>query len=236
MRAFWGLALLLPALAYLALVAYPPARAQSAAHEAVQSAVGTWEISNAEHDKTCSLIFKDDSIAGGFKLEFDQACADKLPRIAGVIAWSMGTHGTLRLLDNEGKAAFAFTEVETGMYEAEEPGAGIFFLQRAATARSAEQTAGQMTGTWLLARNGGETICTLALSAPAAGQDRSAIEIKSGCDASIARLGPFSWAMERNQLVLAAAQGETWRFEEIAPATWQTVPANVDSLLLMRQP
>src|SRR5690242_1170722 len=172
MRAFWGLALLLPALAYLALVAYPPARAQSAAHEAVQSAVGTWEISNAEHDKTCSLIFKDDSIAGGFKLEFDQACADKLPRIAGVIAWSMGTHGTLRLLDNEGKAAFAFTEVETGMYEAEEPGAGIFFLQRAATARSAEQTAGQMTGTWLLARNGGETICTLALSAPAAGQDR----------------------------------------------------------------
>ena len=38
--------------------------------------LGTWEFSNADRDKTCTVTFKDDARAVGYRVEFDK----RLPR------------------------------------------------------------------------------------------------------------------------------------------------------------
>ncbi|HVX91950.1 MAG TPA: AprI/Inh family metalloprotease inhibitor [Xanthobacteraceae bacterium] len=213
-----------------------PASAQSPSNEAVRAVLGTWEISNADRDRTCTVTFKDENVRGGLKLELDQPCAANFPRMKDVIAWGIGTNDALRLLDRQGKAVLEFTEVESGMYEAEQPGEGIYFMQTPADAAGPpEQTADQMLGTWSLAREAGKPICTLTLTNTARGNDLL-LELKPGCDESITRFGPFTWAMDRGELLLKSARGLTWRFEEADSATWQRVPESVNPLRLTRQP
>jgi Protease inhibitor Inh len=91
-----------------------------------------------------------------------------------------------------------------------------------------------MIGDWAIARGTGKPICTLSL-ASGAGGDVLPLKLKPGCDALVTRFNPISWRMDQGDLVLQAARGQTWRFEENDANTWQRVPESADPILLVRQ-
>jgi hypothetical protein len=201
----------------------------------VSAVVGAWELSNADHDKTCHLNFRADTVSGGYKIEIDKNCANACPSTKDITAWAVDNYGSLRLLNAQGEAVIELSEVESGMYDGFTPEEGRYILQAAASAlvRSTDD----MIGDWAIARGTGKPICmlTLASTAVAAGSDNLALKIKPGCDGLITRFGPTSWRMDNGELVLQSARGQTWRFEENDTNTWQRVPETADPMLLVRQ-
>jgi hypothetical protein len=151
-----------------------------------------------------------------------------------VVAWSLKNE-VLLLLDAKGQAVFSLSEVEGGMYEGERPGEGLFFLQSAASIGPPPRTADQMTGDWAIVRGGGRSICGLTLANTAAGGDTLALRVKPGCDAFVTGFGPASWRMDRGELLLISARGDTWRFEEEDPSSWRRVPESSSPILLVRR-
>jgi protease inhibitor Inh len=121
-----------------ALAQKAPAPAQS---ESEQDMVGTWELSNAERNKTCTATFKNTRSPVGWRLEFDKNCAAVFPVIASAAGWTFPDGDLLRLIDAEGRTLTEFSEVEDGIYEAPTPGIGVLFLQNPeAAARKPEDT------------------------------------------------------------------------------------------------
>jgi hypothetical protein len=201
----------------------------------VSAVVGAWELSNADHDKTCRLNFRADTVSGGYKIEIDKSCPNVFPSTKDIIAWAVDNYGSLRLLNAQGEAVIELSEVESGMYDGFTPEEGRYILQAAASAlvRSTDD----MIGDWAIARGTGKPICTLTLAstAAAAGSENLALKIKPGCDVLITRFAPTSWRMDNGELVLQSARGQTWRFEENDTNTWQRVPETADPMLLVRQ-
>jgi Protease inhibitor Inh len=210
------------------------ARAQApVSDQAKAMAAGSWEFSNADRDKRCTLVFKTARAPVGMQLEFDKACVDVFPFIRDVVGWTIAENDFLRLLDAKGKSMLEFSEVETGMYEAPRPGEGILFIQAAAAVGPPPKEADQMTGDWGVVRGAGNPICTLTLANTAAGPDL-ALKLKPGCDAFVTRFAPTAWQMDRGELLLKNARGQTWRFEESDTATWSRVPETAEPVLLVR--
>ena len=218
----------------IAALAVAPARAQApVSDQAKAMASGSWEFSNADRDKRCMIVFKTAPAAAGMKLEFDKACAEAFPFIKEIAGWSIAENDFLRLLDAKGKSLLDFSEVETGMYEAPRPGEGILFIQAAAALGPPPKEADQMTGDWGVVRGAGRPICTVTLANTAAGPDL-ALKLKPGCDAFVTRFAPTAWQMDRGELLLKNARGQTWRFEESDAATWTRVPETAEPLMLVR--
>jgi hypothetical protein len=204
-----------------------------AASEAFKAVIGKWEISNADRDRTCTVTFRSDPAGSAFKIEMDKACPAQMPEVKDVVAWTIG--GLVRLLDGKGKPVLEFTEVESGTYEAQRPGA-VFFMQSAAVAASpVALAADQMAGDWSVVRGSGKTICTITLTNTAAGPDNFTLRVKPGCDALVTRFGPATWYMDRGELVLKSARGQFWRFEESDPVNWSRVPEGREPITLVRQ-
>ena len=201
--------------------------------DAVVAMLGSWEFSNADHDKICRFIFRADAVASGYKLDIDKNCPNLFPATKDIVAWAADNYGALRLLDAGGNTAIELTEAEAGIYDGFEPGQGRYVLQSAAAApvRSAED----IVGDWAISRGTGKPICMLALANNPAGTDNLALKVKPGCDAFVARFGPTSWRIDQGDLVLLSARGQTWRFEENDANTWQRVPESADPVLLVRQ-
>lgn len=195
--------------------------------------LGTWEFSNADHDKTCRFIFRADQVPNGYKLDIDKDCPTVFPATRDLVAWTVDNFGGLQLRDATGKAAIELTEAEAGLYDGFEPTQGRYILQSAAAAPilSAED----MIGDWAIARGTGKPICTLTLARTPAGPDAMAVTIKPGCDAGVTRFAPTSWRMDQGELVVLSARGQNWRFEENDANTWQRVPEGSDPVLLVRQ-
>src|SRR6476661_469415 len=105
-----------------------------ALNDAAKAQVGTWEFSNADRDKRCTITFRADTGPAGMKVEFDRACAGQFPFVRDVAAWSLKEGDFLRLLDSKGKPVLDFSEVESGIFEAPKPGEGILFIQSASAA------------------------------------------------------------------------------------------------------
>jgi hypothetical protein len=156
------------------------------------------------------------------------------PMTRDVVAWTVAANEAVRLLDSRGRTLLEFTEVESGMYEGERPGEGLYFLQNLA-AGPVWRTAEQMFGDWAMVRGTGRPICTLTLSNTASGQESYALRLKPGCDVVVTRFGPVTWRMDRGELVMSSARGQTWRFEEGDAVTWKRVPETADGLALVRQ-
>lgn len=218
----------------------PPADSQQqtppASSDPVAAVVGAWELSNADHDKTCHLNFRADAVANGHKIDVDKSCPNVFPSTKDIAAWAVDNYGSLRLLNAQGEAVIELTEVESGMYDGFTPEEGRYILQAAAAA-AAVRTADDMIGDWAVTRSTGKPICvlTLANTAAAAGNDNLALKIKPGCDALIVRFGPTSWRMDNGDLLLQAPRGQSWRFEENDATTWQRLPESADPILLVRQ-
>jgi hypothetical protein len=221
--------------ALLAVLCGGPVIAQSVptSSEAARAVIGSWEISNADRDKTCAVVFKADPVPGGLKIEFDRACAGVFPVTREIVAWTVAANEIIRLLDARGRTLLEFSEVESGMYEGERPGEGLYFMQNLA-AGPVWRTPDQVFGDWALMRGTGRPICTLTLSNAGAGQDAYALRVKPGCDALVTRFGPTIWRMDRGELLLSSPRGQTWRFEEADAVTWKRVP-ETDGLVLVRQ-
>jgi len=207
--------------------------AQTPSTDAAAAMVGTWELSNADHDKTCRLVFRNEAVTGGLKIEIDKNCPNVFPSTKNIIAWAMDSYGNLNLVDAQGNAVIDLTEVESGIYDGFNPEEGRYILQSAASApvRSADD----MVGDWAVARGTGKPICTLTLANTAAGADAFILKLKPGCDVLVTRFGPTSWRMDQGELVLLSPRGQTWRFVENDANSWQREPESADPILLVRQ-
>jgi hypothetical protein len=217
----------------------PPAAAPPAAlpvpGESAKSVTGTWEISNADRDRSCTLTLKPGAGAGALALEWDRKCAEVFPYTRDIRAWRVGARESIELLDAKGQVALELTEVEGGLYEGERPGEGLVFLQSVAASGAEERKPEELAGEWGFTRGAGKPICQVTLATSAAAQDAFALQVKPGCDALITRFGPVAWRLDRSQLVLIPARGEAWRFEESDPSTWKRIPEARQPLQLVRQ-
>jgi hypothetical protein len=221
---------------WLALAVTPGhAQAPAAPSDAVKALAGGWELSNADHDRVCTVILRaDPSVPGGFKLEPDKTCAATFPFVKDMTAWKIGARDVLQLLDPRGRALAEFSEVESGMYEAERPGEGIFFMQSLASLEPPAHTAEQMMGDWAVMRGTGKPLCSVTLTNTTVDQDSFMLTLKPGCDAAVVRFGLSSWHMDRGELLLVSPRG-VWRFEESDATSWRRVPETQDATTLVRQ-
>jgi len=204
-----------------------------APNDAGSTMIGTWEFSNADHDKVCHFNFRGEPATGGSKLDIDRNCSNFFPSTKDIVGWALDSYGALRLLDAHGNAVIELTEAESGIYDGFAPGEGRYVLQSAVTAPL--HTAEEMAGDWGVARGTGKPICVLTLVNDPPGADTLALKVKPGCDAFVARFGPTGWRMNQGELVLLSARGQTWRFEENDANKWQRVPEGANPVLLVRQ-
>ena len=128
-----------------------------------------------------------------------------------------------------------FTEVESGIFEAQRPGEGIFFMQNAASAAAVNVPPDQMAGDWSVVRGSGKTVCIITLTNAAAGEDAFALRLKPGCESFVTGFGPAAWYLDRGELVLRSKAGRFWRFEANDPTNWQRVPEGREPINLVRQ-
>lgn len=218
----------------LGLVAGGANAQDPAPSDAAKAMVGAWEISNAARDKTCAVTFGLEAGAGGFKLELDPPCGTAFPPLKTVVVWAMGPNDSVRLLDGKGAIILDFTEVETGMFEAERKGEGLFFMRTQAAIKATVRTAEEMFGDWTLLQEFEKPLCKLTLANAPAGTDTYRITVKPGCAAPITNFGLTTWRLEGGELLLAGRTG-AWRFSESDATIWERVPPSTDPLLLMRQ-
>jgi hypothetical protein len=220
--------------AWLCMAGATLAQGPATLGDSAKAVLGTWEFSNADRDKICTVIFKSDRSPGGFEVVFDPNCSKLFPLVNDVVAWNYPENDLLRLLDAGGKSLVEFSEVEDGIYEAPTPGVGVLFLQNPAAAGPPPKPPEQLAGDWTIVRGSGAPLCQLTLAATAA-QDGLALTVKPGCDPSVARLNLTLWRIDRDELMLVPARGNPWRFEEVDANTWRRIPETADAIMLVRQ-
>jgi hypothetical protein len=222
------------ALALLLLVCADASAWAQSLNDQAKAMLGSWEFSSADRDKTCSIMFKENRVATGYRLEFDAKCADDFPLLKDVAGWAYPDNDLLRFIDAKGKSLAEFSEVETGMFEAPTPGYGVLFLQNGNDADAQPVTLEQVVGDWALMRGSGKPLCSITLSATPA-DEGFALAVKPGCDPTIARLNFARWRIDRDELMLAPARGNAWRFEQNDANTWERVPESTNPYTLVRQ-
>jgi hypothetical protein len=200
--------------------------------DSAKAMIGTWEFSNADRDKKCTLTFKSDPSPVGFKLEFDKDCPSLFPLVSDVAGWTFPDNDLLHLVNAKGKVLVEFSEVEDGIYEAPTPGIGVLFLQNTSSAAPPPKPPEQVAGDWAIMR-AGKPLCQINLATTAA-QDGLALTVKPGCDPAIARLNFAIWKIDRDELMLVTARGP-WRFEEVDANSWRRVPEGASPYSLVRQ-
>jgi hypothetical protein len=237
-----------------AAVAASPAFAQNATQsqttqsqitssETFKSMIGKWEISNADHDRACQLTFKADPSGALFKLDIDKTCATQMPELKDITGWTVGGLDLVRLMDGKGRPVFEFSEVENGIFEAQRPGEGIFFMQNASAATAVTNISlDQMAGDWgvvmRISGKGRQTVCVITLTNAVASDDVTAfaLSLKPGCQNVVTGFQPAAWYMDRGELVLKSSRaGRYWRFEANDQKTWQRVPEGHEPVNLVRQ-
>jgi hypothetical protein len=228
----------LPALV-LALLALPvcpapPVRAQDTS-ALKKEMIGQWELSTTERSKTCVVTLKGDSTPQGLKLELEPGCAAALPFTRDIAAWNVRGLDIVRLQDAAGQPVIDFTEVESGIFEGLRQGEGIYILQNLAAARSLAKSMDQMIGDWSMVRRNGVAICGLTLTNTEASPDNFQVFLKPKCDPAIAAFAPTQWRLDRGQMILMSARGDTWQFEADDNAQWRRVPDSADPLIMLRQ-
>ena len=215
--------------------AAPATPAAPAEGESAKKVIGTWEFSNADHDKVCTAVFKADKTAVGFKVEFDANCAALFPLVSGVAGWTFANNDLLKLLDAQGRPLVEFSEVEDGIFEAPTPGVGVLFLQTPAAAAAPEpDQPDKLAGNWTIARSNGGPLCKLTLAATAAGEGY-ALTVQPGCAKSIEDLKFTQWQLKQGELTLVPTKGNPWRFEEVDTQTWRRISEGAVQMILQRQ-
>jgi hypothetical protein len=222
-----------PALAQAPDTAAPSAP-DTAAAPPPRTMPGTWEFSNADREKTCAVTFRNENGKAGKRIEFEPKCVTLFPFVTDIVGWRLNDNDFLRLLDAQGESILEFNEVESGMFEAPKPGEGILFIQNPTDLGAPPKTAEQITGDWSVVRRTGKPICELGLTNTAQGEE-FIVRVAPGCDPVVARFGPTTWQMDRGDIVLRSANGQSWRFEEGEEQKWQRDPPTANPLFMVRK-
>jgi hypothetical protein len=157
-----------------------------------------------------------------------------LPFTKDITAWNIKGLDIVRLQDATGQPVIDFTEVESGIFEGLRTGEGVYILQNLAAARSLAKSMDQMIGDWSMVRGNGQTICGLTLTNTEATGDNFQVFLKPKCDPAVVVFAPNQWRLERGQMILMSAKGETWQFEADDNAQWRRVPDTADPLIMIR--
>jgi hypothetical protein len=197
--------------------------------------IGQWELSTTERSKTCVVTLKGDASPQGLKLELEPACAASLPFTKDISAWNVAGLDIVRLQNAAGQSVIDFTEVETGILEGRREGEGIYILQNLAAARSLTKSMDQMIGDWAFVRGNGQSICGVTLTNTEVPPDNFQVFLKPKCDPAIANFKPKVWRLERGEILLMSASGDTWHFQADDNAQWRLVPDSANPLILVRQ-
>ncbi len=209
------------------------AQATPPVSDAAKEMIGGWELSNADRDRKCTVTFSTDPAPGGFKLTLDQGCAAVFPMFKDLTIWNIVPNGALRLLDGKGSAALEMSEVESGIFEGERRGEGLYFMQPQAAINIPVRTPEQMFGDWNFLQEIDKPLCSLTLSRAAAVAPDYKLVVKPGCDAAIANFALSTWRLEGGQLVLTG-RGGSWRFVESDTNIWERVPPSTNPLLMLK--
>ena len=196
--------------------------------------IGQWELATTDRSKTCVVTMKEDSTAQGLKLELEPGCVKALPFTKDITAWSIKGLDIVRMQDAAGQPVIDFTEVESGIFEGLRTGEGVYILQNLAAARSLAKSMDQMIGDWQMVRGKGQMICGLTLTNTEASGDNFQVFLKPKCDPAVAAFAPNQWRLERGQIILMSASGQTWQFEADDNAQWRRVPDTADPLIMLR--
>jgi len=156
------------------------AQPSPAVFDAAKEMVGGWELSNADHDRRCTVTFSMDPAPGGFKLALDQGCATVFPMFKDVTIWSIVPNGPLRLLDPKGNTTLEMSEVESGIFEGERRGEGLYFMQPQGAATIPVRTPEQMFGDWNFLREIDKPLCALTLLRPTVAATDYKLTVKPG--------------------------------------------------------
>ena len=195
---------------------------------------GSWEFSNADREKTCTITFRNDAGRVGKRLEFDPGCVKLFPFIPEIAGWRLNDNDFLRLLDAQGNSVLEFSEVESGIFEAPKAGEGILFIQNPTDLGPAPKTAEQIAGDWTIIRRTGQRVCGLTLSNTAAGEE-FVVRVQQPCDQAVTRFAPATWQMDRGEIVLRSAGGQAWRFEPGEDAKWPRLPQTANPIFMVRK-
>jgi protease inhibitor Inh len=217
------------------LACAPHARAQDAA-TLKKDMIGQWELATTDRSKTCVVTMKSDSAPQGLKLELEPGCATALPFTKDITAWSVkGLGDIVRLQNKAGESVIDLTEVESGIFEGNRSGDGIYILQNLEAARSLAKSMDQMIGDWAMVHGDGQSICGITLTNNEASADNFQAFLKPKCDPTVAAFAPTQWRLDHGQILLISDNGEIWTFEADDNAQWRRVPDSADPLILLRQ-
>jgi hypothetical protein len=144
----------------------------------------------------------------------------------------MGSDDALKLVDARGNVLSEMTEVEAGMYETT-PSHTHYFLQTLA-AINKERITDDLFGEWQFTRGTARVVCQMTFANTARDTDSFALTVKPGCDQIITRFAPVGWRLDRGQLIMLAANGQSWRFEENEEGIWSRVPAMRPPMVMTR--
>jgi hypothetical protein len=198
--------------------------------------IGQWELATADRSKTCVVTMKNDTAPQGMRLELEPGCAKALPFTKDIAAWSVkGLGDIVRLQNKAGETVIDLTEVESGIFEGNRSGEGIYILQNLEAARSLAKSMDQMIGDWAMVHGDGQSICGITLTNNEANADNFQAFLKPKCDPAIAAFAPTQWRLDHGQILLISDSGETWAFEADDNAQWRRVPDSADPLILLRQ-
>jgi hypothetical protein len=198
--------------------------------------IGQWELATADRSKTCVVTMKSDAVSQGLKLELEPGCATALPFTKDIASWSIkGLGDIVRLQNKAGEAVIDLTEVESGIFEGNRSGEGIYILQNLEAARSLAKSMDQMIGDWAMVHGDGQPICGITLTNNEANPDNFQAFLKPKCDPAITAFAPTQWRLDHGQILLIADSGEIWTFEADDNAQWRRVPDSADPLILLRQ-
>jgi len=211
-----------------------PATPEPAGAAAPRTMPGSWEFSNADREKTCMITFRDTAAKVGKRVEFDPKCITLFPFISEIVGWRLNDNDFLRLLNAQGNAVLEFSEVESGIFEAPKPGEGILFIQNPTDLGAPPKTAEQITGEWNVVRRTGQRVCGLNLSNTAAGEE-FVVRLQPPCDRAITSFAPVTWQMDRGEIVLRSANGQSWRFEEGEDSKWLRLPQTASPIFMVRK-
>ena len=215
------------------LAIFSPAQAQNQ-RALAKEMIGQWELATAERSKTCAITLRADPATLGYKLDLDKGCSE-LPFTKDIASWAVKGLDIVRLQDAKGEAVIDLTEVETGIFEGIRTGEGVYILQDLAAARALAKSMDQMIGDWNMVRGNNRVICGLTLTNTEADADNFQAFLKPKCDSAVASFAPTVWRLDRGELVLQSASGETWRFQADDNAQWRRVPDSPDPFIMVRQ-
>jgi hypothetical protein len=227
-----SLLLLIVSLASPSAAQTPPPKPDPAA---VKALAVNYEISSADGTRKCPLTLDTKPVGQTFALNMNrQVCGQILGFMNEVISWHPGAAGAILLLGQNTRVIAEFTEGVGGVYEALREGDGVYFLANLQFVDpSSRVQAADVFGEWNFIRPGGGPICRATLTDEVAGEEMFAVKLQPKCEAAIEKFAPVAWKLQRGDLVLLSATGDSLRFER-QENTWNKVPEKPRPLLMRR--